>query len=61
MRGIKSVSLLDGSFRFSITLKGLRALLETILGIAVLNVDLHAMREAHGKIVAMLLPVRKAG
>ena len=43
MRGIKSGSLLDQSFRFSITLKGLHALLEMILGIAILAVNPQAM------------------
>jgi uncharacterized membrane protein len=42
-RGIKSGSLLDRSFRFSIALKGLHALLEMILGIAILKVDPQAM------------------
>jgi uncharacterized membrane protein len=43
MRGIKSGSLLDQSFRFSIALKGLHALLEIILGIAVLMVSPQAI------------------
>jgi uncharacterized membrane protein len=43
MRGIKSGSLLDQSFRFGITLKGLYALLETILGIAILKVNPQAL------------------
>ena len=43
MRGIKSGSLLDQSFRFSITLKGLHALLEMILGIAILKVNPQAI------------------
>jgi uncharacterized membrane protein len=43
MRGIKSGSLLDQSFRFSLTLKGLHALLEIILGIAILKVNPQAM------------------
>jgi predicted membrane protein DUF2127 len=43
VRGIKSGSLLDQSFRFSLTLKGLHALLEMILGIAILEVNPQAM------------------
>jgi uncharacterized membrane protein len=43
MRNIKSDSLLDRSFRFSITLKGLHALLEVILGIVILKVTPQAM------------------
>ncbi len=39
MHGKKSGSLLDRSFRFSITLKGLHALLEIVLGIAILRVS----------------------
>jgi len=41
--GIKSGSLLDQSFRFSLTVKGLHALLEMILGIAILEVTPQAM------------------
>jgi uncharacterized membrane protein len=43
MRGIQSDSLLHQSFRFSLTLKGLHALLELILGIAILKVNPQAM------------------
>ena len=43
MRGVKSGSLLDQSFRLSITLKGLHAVLETVLGIAILKVNPQAM------------------
>jgi uncharacterized membrane protein len=43
MRGIKGGSLLDQSFRFSLTLKGLHALLEMILGIAILKVNPQAI------------------
>jgi uncharacterized membrane protein len=43
MHGIKSGSLLDQSFRFSLTVKGLHALLEMILGIAILEVNPQAM------------------
>jgi len=43
IRGIKSRSLLDQGFRFSLTLKGLHALLEMILGIAILKVNPQAM------------------
>ena len=43
IRGIKSGSLLDQSFRFSLTVKGLHALLEMILGIAILEVNPQVM------------------
>jgi uncharacterized membrane protein len=43
MHGNKSRSLLDRSFRFGITLKGLHALLEMIIGIAVLKINPQAM------------------
>ena len=43
MRAIKNGSLLDQSFRFSLTLKGLHALLEMILGIAILMVNPQAL------------------
>lgn len=43
MGGIKSGSLLDQSFRYSLTVKGLHALLEMILGIAILVVNPQAM------------------
>jgi uncharacterized membrane protein len=43
IRGIKSGSLLHQSFRFTLALKGLHALLETILGIAILKVNPQAM------------------
>jgi uncharacterized membrane protein len=42
-RGVKTRSLLDQSFRFSLTLKGLHALLEIILGIAILTVNPQVM------------------
>src|SRR4029077_5204671 len=43
MRGNKSGSLLDRSFRLGITLKGLYALMEVILGIAILKVNPQAI------------------
>jgi uncharacterized membrane protein len=43
MGGIKSGSLLDQSFRYSLTVKGLHALLEMILGIAIQVVNPQAM------------------
>jgi uncharacterized membrane protein len=42
-RGVRTRSLLDQSFRFSLTLKGLHALLEIILGIAILTVNPQVM------------------
>ena len=41
--GVKSRSLLDQSFRISLTVKGLHALLEIILGIAILTINPQAI------------------